>query len=362
MKPSVDAGELWARLAAAGLTTGDMPAAGPAASPWYVRVMLGIAGWIGALFLLGFFGAALAAVFESATVALVLGTLLCAIAATVFRSAARNDFVGQFALATSIAGQTLIAFGLSTLLPDSPRVVAGLLAAVQCVLFLVVPDFLHRIWTGVTGICAVVFVLMTSILVPFIDGALLGALSLAWLAEFDHGKQHEQVRAVGYSLAIVLVLDLFVNVAQVDWSATTDSGVTLVYTASVLMRLLSATLTGIVLIVTAYVLLQRVGANATPAFRAVALGAALVLALVSVRAPGIAITVTMLVLGYAHGNRTLAGFAIASLLGYLSVFYYMLDYTLLAKSAVLVATGTALLCVYALLRRFVPAAAGTGDA
>ena len=62
----------------------------------------------------------------------------------------------------------------------------------------------------------------------------------------------------------------------------------------------------------------------------------------------------MLVVGYAHGNRTLAGFAIAALLGYLSVFYYLLEYTLLVKSVLLMSTGIALLGAYALLRRREP--------
>ena len=55
---AVTAAALWARLSADGLVEGEMPEPGRPASPWYVRTMLGIAGWIGALFLLAFLGAA----------------------------------------------------------------------------------------------------------------------------------------------------------------------------------------------------------------------------------------------------------------------------------------------------------------
>ena len=44
---------LWARLGAAGLASGAMPAPREAHAPWYVPLMLGIAGFIAAAFLSG---------------------------------------------------------------------------------------------------------------------------------------------------------------------------------------------------------------------------------------------------------------------------------------------------------------------
>jgi hypothetical protein len=41
---------LWARLRQASLVDGELPDPGEARVPWFVRVMMGIAGWIGALF------------------------------------------------------------------------------------------------------------------------------------------------------------------------------------------------------------------------------------------------------------------------------------------------------------------------
>jgi uncharacterized membrane protein len=51
----------------------------------------------------------------------------------------------------------------------------------------------------------------------------------------------------------------------------------------------------------------------------------------------------IVVLGYANGNRVLAGLGIAGLLLYVSAYYYLLELTLLHKSAVLAATGLVLL-------------------
>jgi len=51
----------------------------------------------------------------------------------------------------------------------------------------------------------------------------------------------------------------------------------------------------------------------------------------------------IVLLGFANGNRVLVGLGIASLLFYVSGYYYLLDATLLVKSGVLAATGAVLI-------------------
>jgi hypothetical protein len=97
--------QMWQHLRNHGLVDGDMPESSGSASPWYVRVMLGVAGWIGALFLLGFVGAAFAFVMKSMAAAMILGVLCCAVAFSIFRIARENDFASQFGLALSLTGQ-----------------------------------------------------------------------------------------------------------------------------------------------------------------------------------------------------------------------------------------------------------------
>src|SRR5262249_18588128 len=75
------------------LVEGTLPEAGEAASPWFIRVMLGFAGWLGALFLLGFVGAAFAFVFKSASAALFMGACACAAAIAIFRAAPKSGFL-----------------------------------------------------------------------------------------------------------------------------------------------------------------------------------------------------------------------------------------------------------------------------
>jgi len=71
---------LWLRLREAGLVEGEAPPPGAAPTPWFVRAMLGVAGWIGAVFLLLFVGLAFESVVDSAAASFVVGLAACAAA------------------------------------------------------------------------------------------------------------------------------------------------------------------------------------------------------------------------------------------------------------------------------------------
>src|SRR5512134_868973 len=101
----------WRALREAGLVRGDPPAV-PLESPWYVRLMLGMAGWIAALFLLGFVAAGLTWIIRSEAACIVTGLLGSGAAWLLLRKLGHNDFAAQFALAVSFAGQGLFAYGV----------------------------------------------------------------------------------------------------------------------------------------------------------------------------------------------------------------------------------------------------------
>ena len=138
--------ELWERLQKAALVEGGMPEAGDASSPWFIRVMLGFAGWLGALFLLGFVGAAFAFVIKSATAMVVVGAGACAVSVAIFRAAPKSDFVAQFGLAVSFAGQVLMLMGMSQWFREfGPRQFAWCFLLQEAALFVLIPNFLHRV-------------------------------------------------------------------------------------------------------------------------------------------------------------------------------------------------------------------------
>lgn len=90
---------LWGKLRGAALVDGDMPATRLDAAPWYVRAMIGIGGWLAALFLIASIAAGLAFVVRSAATAIASGALICAVAVMLLRIRGEQAFLAQFALA-----------------------------------------------------------------------------------------------------------------------------------------------------------------------------------------------------------------------------------------------------------------------
>jgi uncharacterized membrane protein len=111
---------------------------------------------------------------------------------------------------------------------------------------------------------------------------------------------------------------------------------------------------GAVLICTVVLLLRREQLVLNSGAGMVALTAAAVIALALLKVPGVGPAVAILLVGYANGNRVLAGLGIAALVGYLSHYYYALDATLLEKSAFMGCTGVVLLVTRLALHRWWP--------
>lgn len=356
------ASALWARLRQASLVAGDAPAEEVTVTPWYIRTMLGIAGWIGAMFLLGFVGAGFAFVMESALAALILGVLLCAAAMFMFRTWPESDFLEQFALAVSISGQVLLAVGLGRLLPAQSALFALVFAVVQAGLFWLVPNFLHRVLTAGVGAGALVHALDLWGFAPYTQALVFAAFGWAWLNEFRFPGRDQQMRALGYGLALNVIFGLVTRSSAELWRAVA-MGDGMAFGGAFGVWIGNA-LVGALTLWVVWRLLLRQGVAPGSGAGLAALAGALLVALVSLKAPGLGVTVTILLLGYANGNRVLAGLGIASLLAYWSYYYYSLEITLLQKSALLVCAGVALLAARMIMNRRLPAdeAAGGGDA
>ncbi len=344
--------ELWTRLSEAGLVAGDLPAAAESQSPWPVRVMLGIAGWVGALFLLGFAGAAFALIFRSAQAALPAGAICCAVAYAIFRAMPRNDFIAQFGFAISLAGQALLLVGLAELAGDRPSAVTFLpMAAVEAALAFAVPNYIHRVFTSL----AANFCL-------FIAAAILGAPALAtivaavgtaliWLNQVRMAERPQLWAPLGYGFAIALLhLDGSLMIGSDFWRMLLPRN----GEAPHFLLWSGPLVAGLIFLYVVWQLRERAGVEAASLGGVFTLSAAIVLALCGLAAPGISAAILVLALGFANGNRVLMGLGLLAFAGYLSHFYYQLSSTLLTKSMVLAATGVALLALRWTIDRFLP--------
>ena len=343
---------LWARLRDGGLVEDDMPEAGDARVPWFVRVMLGIAGWIGALFLLGFVGAGFAFVLKSSGAAFVVGAGACAVAVAIFRAAPKSDFVAQFGLAVSFAGQALLVFAAVQWFERSTIGIALFVTLQQALLFILVPNFVHRLWASWSGALAATYVMLDAGMFAFTPAVTTAAFVWVALYEFKLARHGTLVRAGVYGLALAAVQTavLHGDLVAALILGHGHHGISLGESGVWLGRLASLA----VLLWAVVTLLRREGLSLSSGQGRVGLAGALILGIASIKAPGVGPAAAILIVGYANADRVLAGLGIFALLGYLSHYYYSLQATLLEKSGLLAATGIALLVARLAMRHWWP--------
>ena len=358
----MSAAELWDRLAAGGMVEGDRPPPAPAQSPWYVRAMLGAAGWIGALFLTAFIGAAFFFVMENGVAAIVAGLTICGAAFFLFRLFDGNDFAEQFALAISLLGQVMLGIGLMQLLERQEAAFYLALAAVEAALALAVANFLHRVLASAGAAVALALAINALQLHGLTAPILCAGLAWIWIEPSRWATGGGLWRPIGYGLVLALLLVETFRLAggpSLLGMATERPGWIALHGP-----LIGRAFTAAILVGVAFVLARREGFGAGSGTTRVALAAAVGVGLISLGAPGFASALIVLLLGFAAGNRLLLALGILSLLGFVSHFYYSLHATLLEKSGLMALTGILLLGAWFLLRRYAPAppAEETADA
>ena len=356
MNPA-SAQQLWAKLASAGLTVGSMPEAQETLTPWYVRVMLGIAGFIAAVFLLGFVGVGLAFVLESKTASLAVGFMMIAAAYAVFRAAPHSDFGSMFALAVSFAGQALVAYGVWGVLNHRGGEHWVAIAAIEAILALAMPNFIHRGVSAYAAVLALALALASSGAEGVAGGVVALAVAGLWLNEVRFAKHDAVATPIGYGLTLAFI--------QVEGSNFTGHSVMAMLGSNV--RTWAMPWMGEALVVAAFLvaigtLLRRAGWTMLESRSILSLAVAAALGAASFKAPGIAGGLMIAIVGFANGNRLLAGLGIAALLYYVSSYYYLLDATLLAKAGVLAASGVVLLAARWLLLNVIMPERASADA
>ena len=146
--------------------------------PWYIRTMVGFGAWLASLLLIGFvagFSLAMESGYTVIGLVLIVGAILV-------RRQFDNDFLNQCALAVSLAGQALLAYGLAeTLGHDEFETYLSVALIVSSVLFFLFPDRIHRVIMVLiaTGSLTTLFYLWeANSLVPLLGPAFTGALVL----------------------------------------------------------------------------------------------------------------------------------------------------------------------------------------
>ncbi|MBI5934550.1 MAG: DUF4401 domain-containing protein [Chloroflexi bacterium] len=296
--------------------------------PWFVKLFIGIAAWIAAILIVSFFFAIGIIEEESA---LGFGLVFCAAAIPVNRAGYRNTFWIQLSLAASLTGQALAIIGLFSIF-DELLIMTLLVAMLETALILLHRDSVLRFISALIVVGFFLALIFEQEMQVSIH-ALILALAAGTLA--IHLNQNrikllsldETILPVGsaitFSLLGILILPL-ADEFDLRWE----------FTAIVLFGML-------------IYLLWRIGTDLGYSLRnrvviALLVGALLLL-IPALRMPGLLAALIVLALGFWRNNQGLVWLAAIFLVFYIWAFYYSLEWTLLVKSLVLLASGLVLL-------------------
>lgn len=367
--------------------------------PWYVRAMVGFGAWLASLWLIGFVVGLgmLVGGFIAVGLALIAG-------AVALRRQLDNDFVVQATLATSIAGQALLAWGIADSGPgENVGVLCSVIIVVSALLFFIFPDRIHRVLSVLFAASALVVLLYAEELnaaVPVLGPAFAAALVVlhrnrAALTAAGHGyllrplESGLMLSAFGCLLLSTVYLlpalgSEFVFYPR-PWISTVLLGALLLHVGSfTLQPLLSGagpgaggtagggtSTYGAAVPGTHEATMpgtngaDEPGTNgaAVPGVHPVAVPGvhraavpvtyALLLAVIACAwaAPGILLALVVTLLGAAAGQRTFAAAGIAFLAVFVTAYFYGMETTMLTKSITLAATGAAVLAARWILLR-----------
>ncbi|WP_342051570.1 MULTISPECIES: DUF4401 domain-containing protein [unclassified Cupriavidus] len=357
---------LWSDLAARGAVQGEYTPT--IRTPWPIRLLMGAAGWLGAIFCQLFvFGFVFAFTRNNGAAMFVLGLVMVALATVFYRSSRAQTGIaaGQFALALSLSGQGMMLAGLGLVMGSGIAIRDSafwlIVAAIEAALFAVVPNRLHRFlaalatWSALTvGLSLLgghligqrLMMLPVTVGVP---GAAAMAIVMLFVCKESKlatsGRHGMWMPAVDATLIFGLGAALFVtgaaNPAALLFGTGNPWPVPGAWACGALL--------GLILIAFAATECQRLAVPART--HAGVLGVALVFSGLMLFAPAVTAGLLGLALALRRGSLPWLGLAIATILLGFVWYYSTLQWTLLAKSITLAAAGVLLLAARVALAR-----------
>ena len=294
-------------------------------TPWYIRLLIGLTAWLGALFFLIFL---LAELLDGDTGAIITGLMFCGAAIVLRWQASTSVFLGQLALVISLAGQGVFMLGVGNL---TDSIVAIALATIVLELLLIgfYRDILHRFLSTLVIIGALLALLWEVKLLEGVHGLMtLLAVGSLWLWMSEAWWITNKLDQFSRPIAFGFVFGLFGLLL-----------LSLVDDPEIKYWWLSALGLWLVLLGLEYLILRSYEIAPTSRIGASLFGGTLLLLVPSSQTPGILGALIVLLLGFQRGNRVLMGLATIFLIFFLANFYYLLELTLLMKSLLLMLTG-----------------------
>ncbi|BCS31061.1 hypothetical protein TBR22_A02610 [Luteitalea sp. TBR-22] len=323
--------------------------------PWYLRVLMGGAAWVGALFLLasglGIVSVILGERVDLAALVLGIGLMPLGIA---LRGRKGGELVRQSSLVCVFAGQMLLLGAIGSI-TDGVRAPALAAIASSLVLILLYEDGVYRFCATLLAVGSAVY-LAVDARVPYAMGAATALLALApvvaWRLLPATPRWHRVLDPAAWACALaacgLLTLQIVIDVVTGTVGFSPD------FVKVLLPQPWPLT---VVFVVALGWLALRVAADhrRSPASHTtlVAIVAVCLVGGLTWSTPAITGALLLVMLGFDRRRTGLIAVGAAFLIGFLGLYYYSLSLTLLQKSGVLVASGLVCLAAAAFFRRHV---------
>ncbi|MCP4321255.1 MAG: DUF4401 domain-containing protein [Psychromonas sp.] len=351
--------DLWSTLQKQNLVSGEYLSSDKLASPWFIKLLLAFSGWFASLFIFGFLLLSMHELMENSTACLILGWSFIAVAYYLLKNNP-HEFLEHLMLATSLAGQALVAWALfeNELLSDNLHTWLVILL-MQTVLSLFMPHYVHRVCCAFFASIALVISFHYLHISVSSSACLLFLVIILVLNEWRAVKWQPAFEAISYGIILLLIplkasyalgynLSYWLNNAKPTQFDTHYWGELLLIVAMLYLLI---------------TLLQRSQQPFSHINRLAIIATTLCFCLLSLQASGLTVGLAILILGFSNSNKVLQGLGITALLYYISSYYYLLALTLLEKSGVLLGVGLFVLIIrYALLKFANPVQQGANDA
>ncbi|MBV7598983.1 Uncharacterized membrane-anchored protein [Aeromonas encheleia] len=321
----------WQRLLAASLVEGEAPL--DEQPHWSSRFLLGIVGWLAALFLLFFLFMAFEGVIREADHALAMGAILMAAALGLNRKASRGDLWDQFVLALALAADAWLLYGLIDRVDLHSAILWLGLCALSLGIAALFEHWLIRLFHSFAAAILLTLGLACLGLQLLALPLVMAVLTACWLLAERQPSRHQLYESLTLGLALSLLV--LGRLHHPLW----DGG------ASMLDELGHSRLPlWINPLLCAALLLGVMVRLKLPLLYG------LPLVLISALIPGMGAGALVLVLGFYAGSLGLMTLAGLLLLGFGSLYYYDLGLTLMTKSWLLLGSGALLLGARQLLK------------
>jgi hypothetical protein len=308
----------------------------PIPTPWLGRVLMAVLGWMSGLFLMGALAVPFAFMWEIPTTYAILGAGLLFVAHRLFVASKQSEFLAQFALSLSVAGQFAIVFSLYRLLGDRSFVALAAVAfVVQVALVILMPNATHRALSTLFALAALSVLLEKAKLLSVFPAAIGATTAALWLTETRWVSQgrDELLRPVANALWIALLVICSIGFSPLGREFAVHFPTSAAALAIVWMVYLVVATHGVALPL-------RIAAIVGGAHFAYA----------SLRAPGLIACALALTLAFARGSRAATALALIGFVLYLYGYYYQTQTTLLDKATTLAIIAVACWVAAATLR------------